>query len=72
MKPFAVAICIFFGLALPARAQNTGSVTGRVVDSRTTQPVSAVQVFIEGLDVGVLSQQNGRFDPGTCRRAPTP
>jgi TonB-linked SusC/RagA family outer membrane protein len=61
MKPFALAICILFGLALPARAQDTGSVSGRVLDARTSQPVSAVQVFVEGLDVGVLSQQNGRY-----------
>jgi TonB-linked SusC/RagA family outer membrane protein len=60
MKPLAIVILTLV-LALPAQAQNTGSVTGRVLDAQTNQPVSAVQVYIEGLDLGVLSQQNGGF-----------
>ena len=42
-------------------AQQTGTVTGLVTDSRTGRPISAVQVFITALNVGGLTQQNGRY-----------
>jgi TonB-linked SusC/RagA family outer membrane protein len=42
-------------------AQQGGTVTGRVVDSQTGEPVPAVQVFISTLDLGGLTQQNGRY-----------
>jgi TonB-linked SusC/RagA family outer membrane protein len=51
-------------LALPGRhiqAQVVGTVAGQVRDSRTGEPMSAVQVFIAQLDLGVLTQQNGRY-----------
>ena len=49
-------------VAAPAlQAQQTGTVTGRVTDSQSGQPVASVQIFIAGLDIGVLTQQNGRF-----------
>ena len=58
-----------FGLLLPAmlavapalEAQQTGTVTGRVTDSQSGEPVGSVQIFIEGLDIGALTQQNGRY-----------
>ena len=43
------------------QAQQTGSVTGRIQDARTGQPVGLVQVFIADLDLGVLTQQDGRY-----------
>ncbi|MBI4537912.1 MAG: SusC/RagA family TonB-linked outer membrane protein [Gemmatimonadetes bacterium] len=39
----------------------TGTVTGRVVDGITLQPLSAVQVYISRLDMGSLTGANGRF-----------
>ena len=42
-------------------AQQSGTVTGRVVDGATGLPIAAVQVFISSLDVGGLTQQNGRY-----------
>lgn len=45
----------------PAAAQQTGTITGRVTDSQSGQPVASAQIFISGLNLGVLSQQNGRF-----------
>jgi hypothetical protein len=36
-------------------------VTGRVEDSRSGEPVARAQVFVEGLDVGALSDENGRY-----------
>ena len=38
-----------------------GTVTGRVTNAQTEGPVAAVQVFIPSLDMGGLTQQNGRY-----------
>ena len=49
-------------LAVPSLdAQQTGTVTGRVTDSQGGAPVASVQIFIEGLNLGALTQQNGRY-----------
>ena len=42
-------------------AQQGGTVTGRVLDSQSGQPLAAAQVFISALDLGGLTQQNGRY-----------
>ena len=42
-------------------AQGTGTVTGTVVDGRTLQPMSVVQVDIPTLELGGLTQANGQF-----------
>ncbi|MQA91698.1 MAG: TonB-dependent receptor plug domain-containing protein, partial [Gemmatimonas sp.] len=47
--------------AWPLQAQQQGTVTGRVVGDETGAPVGAAQVFIETLDIGVLSQADGRY-----------
>jgi TonB-dependent SusC/RagA subfamily outer membrane receptor len=39
----------------------TGTITGRVVDSRTLQPVSTVQIFSSELGIGALTRDDGRF-----------
>jgi TonB-linked SusC/RagA family outer membrane protein len=44
-----------------AGAQQQGSITGLIQDLNTGAPIAAVQVYIPTLDVGVLSQENGRF-----------
>lgn len=47
-------------LAAPLAAQ-TGTVTGIVTSAQNGQPISAAQIYISTLDIGVLSQANGRF-----------
>ena len=57
------AVCgVVLALAVPlsVRAQ-VGTVTGMVQDAVTAAPLSSVQVYIEGLQVGSLSQANGRY-----------
>ena len=53
------------GLALlivPASvAAQAGTVTGTVVDANTSQPMPSVQVFIPGLQLGALTNAQGRF-----------
>ena len=41
--------------------QRAGTVHGQITDAQSGQPIPAVQVFIRSLDLGGLSQQNGRF-----------
>jgi TonB-linked SusC/RagA family outer membrane protein len=43
-----------------AHAQ-TGTVTGLVTDGGSGEPLSTAQVYISGLDVGTLTQANGRY-----------
>ena len=49
-------------LAVPLGAQETtGTITGRVIDGPTQQPLAAVTVVIEGTQRGTLSRPDGVF-----------
>jgi TonB-dependent SusC/RagA subfamily outer membrane receptor len=39
----------------------TGTINGRVLDGGTEQPLVAVQVYLQGLNVGTLTQANGSY-----------
>jgi TonB-linked SusC/RagA family outer membrane protein len=63
MRAFA---CVFLGVLFlswpPAEAAGqAGTLTGVVQDQAGGQPVPSVQVFIADLNLGGLTQQNGRF-----------
>jgi TonB-dependent starch-binding outer membrane protein SusC len=45
----------------PVLAQATGTIEGTVTSERALQPLAGVQVTVEGLGLGALSGQNGRF-----------
>ena len=47
-------------MTVPVQAQ-TGQVTGRVLDAQSGGPLSEVQVYIPGLQLGALSRADGRF-----------
>ncbi|MDH5589178.1 MAG: carboxypeptidase-like regulatory domain-containing protein, partial [Gemmatimonadota bacterium] len=47
-------------LAAPAAAQNLGTITGQVT-STSMAPLSEVQVFIVGTQMGGLTASNGRY-----------
>jgi iron complex outermembrane receptor protein len=52
-------------LAAPLTAQNaTGIVTGRVLDSASRQPLSAVSVRVVGTSIGALTKNDGSFSIG--------
>ena len=56
------ALVMAFLLVVPGLgAQQGGTVTGRVVDAQGAQPIPAAQVFIANLELGGLTQQNGRY-----------
>ena len=49
-------------IAVPGfAAQQGGTVTGLVVDARTNAPIAAVQIYIGNLNIGGLTQPNGRY-----------
>jgi TonB-dependent starch-binding outer membrane protein SusC len=58
-------------LTLPAAAQQTGTITGSVIDKSGRQPLNGAQVIVEGTQRGVLTDARGRFTilnlaPGTA------
>lgn len=42
-------------------AAEQGTITGQVTDAESGQPLSAAQIFIQGTNIGTLSNQEGRF-----------
>ena len=59
----SLLVAMLLGLCLqaePVDAQ-TGTITGQVTSAQGGQPIAAAQVFIADLDLGVLSQANGRY-----------
>lgn len=54
-----LAACLL--VAMPAAAQETGTVTGTVTSIGTGEPLAGVQVTIEGTGIGTLTQANGRY-----------
>lgn len=64
MKKLRLSFVLGLALALLptlASAQQTGTVSGRVVDQSTQQPLAGVQIFVEGTQRGSLTNQDGRF-----------
>lgn len=53
-------LAVLAGFA-PAIAQETGRVTGRVVDASSGAPIQGAQVFVVGSNLGTLSQTDGRY-----------
>ena len=71
--PGAMTLALMLTVAVaasPASGQQAGTITGQVLAAQTQQPVASVQVFIANLNIGTLSQSNGRYllqnvPPGT-------
>jgi hypothetical protein len=58
----AGALALLLGLlALPASAQETGRLIGRVVDASNAKPLVGAQVYVNDGVVGTLSDLNGRY-----------
>jgi TonB-linked SusC/RagA family outer membrane protein len=52
---------LMLAAVLPAAAQSTGTVTGRVVDGNTQQPLIGAEVVIPGTDVHGLANEEGMY-----------
>lgn len=57
----ATSALLLFTAASIGHAQQTGSIAGRITADATMQPVASAQVFIEGLQLGALSNADGRY-----------
>ena len=60
LKRLSIMLPVLFLLAGPS-AVKAQTITGLVEDGQTGTPLSSVQVFIETLDIGGLSESNGRY-----------
>ncbi len=61
--PFGLTLIVAGMIALPPglHAQGPGSVTGRVTDRATTQPLSNVQVFVPATSLRTITNADGRY-----------
>lgn len=60
-RTLALAAILAAAAGGPAQAQQTGTLSGRVVDANTLQPISSAQVFIPSLNLGSLTREDGRY-----------
>ncbi len=58
---FLSTLLLLVALALPVSAQQSGSVTGEVTDSRDGRPLSGTQVHFPALSQGAITNAQGRF-----------
>ena len=61
VRAFGALVATLLLLTPKLGAQQSGTITGLVTDVQTGLPVTAVQIFISDLDIGVLSQASGRY-----------
>ena len=62
VRRFLLALVVGLLVTVPLSAQNpTGTITGRVVDSTTQQPVPDASVSVEGTRRGAISGPDGTF-----------
>ncbi|HZD05768.1 MAG TPA: carboxypeptidase-like regulatory domain-containing protein, partial [Longimicrobiales bacterium] len=58
-RVLAVAVALL--TAPMAVAAQQGSVTGRVTDASTGEPLGSAQIFVQGTNIGTLSTAEGRY-----------
>jgi TonB-linked SusC/RagA family outer membrane protein len=55
------ALALPLAFAAPAAAQDTGTVTGTVTDATNGQPLTGVQMVVDGTNRGALTNEEGRY-----------
>lgn len=58
---FGIGAALFTVLAPGLQAQQTGRVVGQVTSATNMAPLGGVQVVVEGLNIGVLTNAEGRY-----------
>ena len=48
-------------IGAPGLSAQGGTITGRVTDTGTGEPISSAQLFLADLNLGVLTQANGQI-----------
>ena len=56
-----VMVLLALVLAAPLGAQQTGRITGRIVNAQTNRPLPGVQVFVPPTGIGNLTDADGRY-----------
>lgn len=56
-----IAALALFGGAASLAAQGTGAIRGQVIESATQQPLSGVQVYLQGTTRGTVTDARGNF-----------
>jgi TonB-linked SusC/RagA family outer membrane protein len=57
----AIPFVLLLAVAGPLAGQQTGRITGRVVDASSNRPLVGVQVFVPPTGIGNLTDQDGRY-----------
>lgn len=57
----AIGVTVLLFLMAGTAVGQTGTITGRVVDARTLEPLNGVQVYVPGVDLGQLTNAQGRY-----------
>jgi hypothetical protein len=52
---------LFLFLSFPVFAQNSGRISGKIVDQLTQKPISGVSVTLDGSTKGVNADEKGGF-----------
>jgi len=58
---FTALLLVAMGIEAGPGSAQTGTITGVVTSAQNGQPLPAAQVYIQALDLGVLTQANGRY-----------
>ncbi|MEJ2540092.1 MAG: SusC/RagA family TonB-linked outer membrane protein [Gemmatimonadota bacterium] len=63
LRRFAAVAALAAPLALSSglAAQQTGTITGQVVDAANAAPLVGVQMVLQGTNIGTLTNENGRY-----------
>jgi len=59
--PLLAAVLMLGSAAWTAGPTADAVITGRILDADTGRPVSSVQIYVESMNIGVLSLQDGSF-----------
>jgi TonB-dependent starch-binding outer membrane protein SusC len=55
------ALALLATTAVPVQAQDTGIISGRVIEQGNMQPLAAAQVSVVGTGLGIVTSQNGTY-----------
>ena len=61
VRSLALSLAAVLGLALPALAQTTGKIEGRVRDAQSGQPLAGAQVLVTGTTLGNITNEDGYY-----------
>jgi TonB-dependent starch-binding outer membrane protein SusC len=57
----ALAVAVAVAASSSAAAQATGTIRGRVVETASQRPIPEAQVFVDGTNIGALTNSNGEY-----------